>query len=75
MSGELRDFDKTRRSQLTSPCANFHRPFLIDLDSANGSLVNGEEVPASRYFELRTKDTITFGASTREYVLLNDDVA
>lgn len=46
------------------------RPYLIDLESANGTLLNKEEVPPSRYLELRDKDMIQFGHSTREYVLM-----
>jgi smad nuclear-interacting protein 1 len=46
------------------------RPYLIDLESANGTLLNKDEVPSSRYFELRDKDMIQFGHSTREYVLV-----
>jgi smad nuclear-interacting protein 1 len=46
------------------------RPYLIDLDSANGTLLNKEEVPKSRYLELRDKDMVQFGHSTREYVLM-----
>jgi len=46
------------------------RPYLIDLDSANKTLLNKEEVPSSRYLELRDKDMIQFGHSTREYVLM-----
>lgn len=52
-----------------------HRPFLIDLDSANGCYVNGDDVPPSRYYELRSGDTCQFGASTREYVLLDESAA
>lgn len=46
------------------------RPYLIDLESANGTSLNKETVPASRYLELRDKDMIQFGHSTREYVLM-----
>ena len=46
------------------------RPYLIDLDSANGTALNKEEIPSSRYLELRDKDMIQFGHSTREYVLM-----
>ncbi|KAK0101662.1 hypothetical protein ONS95_006822 [Cadophora gregata] len=46
------------------------RPYLIDLDSANGTALNKEEIPPSRYLELRDKDMIQFGHSTREYVLM-----
>ncbi|KAI9822368.1 MAG: hypothetical protein M1827_000087 [Pycnora praestabilis] len=46
------------------------RPYIIDLESANGTMVNGDKIPASRYVELRDKDMIQFGLSTREYVLM-----
>ncbi|PWN47463.1 SMAD/FHA domain-containing protein [Violaceomyces palustris] len=48
------------------------KPFLIDLESANGSLVNDQEIPPSRYYELVNGDTLKFGASSREYVLLDE---
>ncbi|KAI1429015.1 SMAD/FHA domain-containing protein [Xylaria sp. FL1777] len=46
------------------------KPYLIDLESANGTLLNSKKVPQSRYLELRAKDMIQFGQSTREYVLM-----
>jgi smad nuclear-interacting protein 1 len=32
------------------------RPFVIDLDSTNGTHVNDQEIPKSRYYELRNSD-------------------
>lgn len=32
------------------------KPFVIDLESTNGTYVNGEEIPKSRYYELRASD-------------------
>ncbi|KAI1333753.1 SMAD/FHA domain-containing protein [Xylariaceae sp. FL0016] len=46
------------------------KPYLIDLESANGTMLNSKKVPDSRYLELRDKDMIQFGQSTREYVLM-----
>ncbi|RYP41909.1 hypothetical protein DL767_000646 [Monosporascus sp. MG133] len=46
------------------------KPYLIDLESANGTMLNAKRVPESRYLELRDKDLIQFGQSTREYVLM-----
>ncbi|UKZ76321.1 hypothetical protein TrVFT333_004023 [Trichoderma virens FT-333] len=46
------------------------KPYLIDLESANGTILNDEKVPDSRYLELRDKDMIMFGHSTREYVIM-----
>ncbi|CUS12298.1 unnamed protein product [Tuber aestivum] len=46
------------------------RPYLLDLESANGTGVAGKRIPESRYVELRDGDLVTFGLSTREYVLM-----
>ncbi|KAK7437800.1 hypothetical protein CaCOL14_002300 [Colletotrichum acutatum] len=46
------------------------KPYLIDLESANGTVLNGDKVAESRYYELRDKDMIKLGHSTREYVLM-----
>ncbi|OAL38644.1 hypothetical protein AYO20_01850 [Fonsecaea nubica] len=45
------------------------KPYVIDLESANGTTVNDEAVPEGRFVELRDKDIIKFGHSTREYVM------
>jgi len=49
------------------------KPFIIDLESTNGTHVNDEAIPVSRYYELKPSDVIKFGQSTREYVLLHDE--
>jgi len=46
------------------------KPYVIDLESANGTKVNGESMPARRFVEVMDKDVITFGESTREYVMI-----
>ncbi|KAI7537638.1 SMAD/FHA domain-containing protein [Hortaea werneckii] len=46
------------------------KPYLIDLDSANGTKLNGEKVGASRYVELVDGDVVVFGESEREYVMM-----
>lgn len=50
-------------------------PYLMDLDSTNGTFINGERIEGRRYYELREKDLLKFGSSSREYVLLKDDSA
>lgn len=40
-----------------------HRPFIIDLESTNGTHVNDEAIPASRYYELKPSDGDSFPAS------------
>lgn len=49
------------------------KPFIIDLESTNGTKVNDETIPPSRYYELKQSDIIKFGLSVKEYVLLHDD--
>ncbi|KAG5992026.1 hypothetical protein E4U43_003878 [Claviceps pusilla] len=46
------------------------KPYLIDLESANGTILNHDKIPDSRYLELRDKDMVQFGHSTREYVVM-----
>ncbi|KAG5944389.1 hypothetical protein E4U53_006890 [Claviceps sorghi] len=46
------------------------KPYLIDLESANGTILNHDKIPDSRYLELRDKDMVQFGHSTREYVIM-----
>ncbi|KAK5210449.1 hypothetical protein LTR47_000338 [Exophiala xenobiotica] len=45
------------------------KPYIIDLESGNGTKLNEEPLPEGRYMELRDKDVIKFGHSTREYVV------
>ena len=90
------------------------RPYIMDLQSSNGTFLNGKRIEDSRYvlhgackqicvpsmcaqacvpsmhvrqacvrdtfayttryYELRARDQLKFGASTREYILLHDDL-
>lgn len=50
------------------------KPYVIDLQSTNGTYVNGERIDDSRYVELKEQDLIKFGFSTRDYVLLVEDL-
>lgn len=51
------------------------KPFIIDLESTNGTLVNDEKIPPARYYELKAGDVLKIGQSVREYVLLHDEAA
>jgi len=46
------------------------KPYLIDLESANLTRLNKKKIADSRFVELRDGDVMTFGDSTREYVLM-----
>jgi len=51
------------------------KPYIMDLESTNGTFLNGEQVEAMRYIELKEQDVIKFGLSTREFVLLHENSA
>ncbi|KAL0855576.1 hypothetical protein Bca101_060729 [Brassica carinata] len=51
------------------------RPYLMDLGSTNKTYINKDPIEPQRYYELREKDTIKFGNSSREYVLLHEGSA
>ena len=48
------------------------RPYIIDLDSANGTYLNSQKIEPQKFVELMEKDVLKFGYSSREYVLLHD---
>lgn len=47
----------------------------MDLESANGTFLNGKKVEPRKYYELFEKDVLKFGFSSREYVLLHENSA
>ncbi|KAL8697750.1 MAG: hypothetical protein Q9201_006952, partial [Fulgogasparrea decipioides] len=44
--------------------------YVLDLESANGTWLNGERVEGRRYVEVRSGDVLKWGQSEREYVIL-----
>ena len=49
---------------------NHVKPYLLDLESANGTFLNKKKVEAKRFMELLDGDVIAFGESERDYVLM-----
>jgi len=47
----------------------------MDLDTVNGTAINGERIDGRRYYELLEKDLIKFGTSSRDYILLHEESA
>mmetsp|Transcript_11708 Transcript_11708/g.19064 ORF Transcript_11708/g.19064 Transcript_11708/m.19064 type:complete len:240 (+) Transcript_11708:221-940(+) len=45
-------------------------PYILDLESRNGTYLNHKKIETSRYIELLEKDILTFGESSKEYVLM-----
>ncbi|XP_071485368.1 smad nuclear-interacting protein 1-like [Diadema antillarum] len=50
------------------------RPYIIDLESANGTFLNNKQIDPKRFYELQEKDVLKFGFSSREYVVLHEKV-
>lgn len=48
------------------------RPYIIDLNSSNGTFLNNTKIDPSKYYELMEKDVLKFAFSSREYVLLHE---
>jgi len=48
------------------------KPYLMDLESTNGTFLNGEKMEAARYYEMRHEDVLRFGLSSRDYVLMKE---
>ncbi|XP_074608961.1 smad nuclear-interacting protein 1-like isoform X2 [Acropora palmata] len=48
------------------------KPYIIDLESANGTFLNNQRIDPRRFYELKEKDVLKFGFSTREYVILTE---
>ncbi|RLN59699.1 hypothetical protein BBJ29_006531 [Phytophthora kernoviae] len=47
--------------------------YVMDLDSAQGTFVNGEEIKPKEPYKLKVGDQIQFGASTRMYMFENPE--
>ncbi len=47
-------------------------PYILDLNSANGTFLNNTKIEPQKYVQVQEKDMLKFGFSSREYVLLHD---
>ena len=45
-------------------------PYLIDLESTNGTMLNGEPLEGAKYVELKARDCLKFGTNPCEYVFM-----
>jgi len=62
----------TVRNELGQPALEV-KPYIIDLESANGTYLNNDKIEPRRYIELRQGDCLRFAESTREYILLAEE--
>ena len=65
-----RRVDATKKDDPPGVTRTTVKPYLIDLNSDSGSFVNGTRIPSSRFYQLHSKDLITFGSSPIQYVLV-----
>ncbi|KAH9953336.1 SMAD/FHA domain-containing protein [Russula dissimulans] len=58
-------------------CSSWHRLglFVIDLESTNGTHVNGEVIPTSRYYELKASDELVIERHTDISVMLGSSLS
>jgi smad nuclear-interacting protein 1 len=49
------------------------KPYVIDLGSTNGTYINNSRIEAQRYYELKEKDVLKFGFSSRDFILLHEE--
>jgi smad nuclear-interacting protein 1 len=45
----------------------------MDLESRNGTYLDGDKIESSRYYEIKDKDMVKFGHSDREYIFLKEN--
>ena len=45
-------------------------PYLIDLNSTNGTYLNGDKIDNKKYYELRDKDELNFGDKKIDFLLM-----
>lgn len=50
------------------------KPYMLDLETTNGTTINNERLEGARYYELLSADVIRFGMSSREYVIMDESV-
>lgn len=48
-------------------------PYLLDLESANGTRLNGNQIDSRRFYELQSRDVVQFGFSSRQYVIVKQE--
>ncbi|KAF8423907.1 Smad nuclear-interacting protein 1 [Tirmania nivea] len=46
------------------------KPYVVDLESANGTFLNKVKLEDRRFVEMKEGDMLVFGESTREYILM-----
>lgn len=65
----LVDAKKTKQMDKTKVVV----PYLMDLNSTNGTFLNNKKIEAEKFHELREGDALQFGQSTKKYLLLHED--
>lgn len=64
-------FRRQSKHNVVGDVTNVCKPYIIDLNSRNHTYLNKQQIEPQRYYELLNNDILTFGESTRKYVLIN----
>ena len=62
------------KDQQTGDLVSEVKPYIMDLDSTNGTFLNGGRLDSARYYELKDKDLLRFAHSTRDYIVVKGKV-
>lgn len=50
------------------------KPYIMDLESTNGTMINKTKIEPARYYELKHYDILNFGLSTIDYVVIKEEL-
>lgn len=62
---------KAVQDELTGDVFHDIKPYVMDLESTNGTFLNGDRIEPAKYYEIRDKDVLRFGSSNRDYIVMN----
>jgi len=65
-------FRETKKSNEMGGYISKIKPYIMDLESTNGTYLNAEKLEPARYYELLPEDVLKFANSSRDYVVMKD---
>ena len=65
-------FREVKKFLETGGSVTFVKPYVMDLESTNGTFLNGEKLEPATYYELLEEDVLKFANSSRDFVIMKD---